>query len=263
VATVLKNVLRFTGLAVGVPESQAHGLQIGYATAAPRALTPQQVFVPVGPFNVSVDDTNVTVTRRNNSPSDAVDVYVEWTHSIDQTWPPSGVPAGVPFVVQGGSLTAAFDPARTIVVAQTGGDAQTIEAGLTQAGALVPAPDATNPAMVWVFPGVYVEDPLTVPTGVTLWGHGAAATLVTANVATQPLLTVGAGAEIRDLRVQGASGVGGIGLLDQAAGRAIVRGLCILDCTTGIRATGANVILFVHSCCLRRPPLLVGHRSHG
>jgi hypothetical protein len=181
------------------------------------------------------------VTRLANSPGASVDVWVEWRHSIDQVWPSTGIPAGVPLIVQAGG-TGGVDPARVIHVATSGGDATTVAAGLALAQALVPAPSAANPATVKVYPGVYTEDPLSIPVGVTVAGCGAVATIISAATTTQPLVTLAAGAEINSVTLSGANGVGGVGMLANQAGTSIARTMFISDCTTGLRVTGANVI---------------------
>ena len=96
-ATVLKNVLRFTGLVIGVPSVQAHGCNYNG-----RAVPPKNVWLNGGGFTVAVDDTNVTITR-TASGSAAVDVAVELWHSYEDAEPlPSGIPASVmPFIMQG------------------------------------------------------------------------------------------------------------------------------------------------------------------
>ncbi len=103
-ATVLYNVLSFTNLVVGVAQSQAHGLQIDLDSAGVRPLTPQLILPDRTPFTITVDATNVTVTRTLASPGAAVDVWVQYSHSIEQVWPRTGIPAGLPHVVQGGDV---------------------------------------------------------------------------------------------------------------------------------------------------------------
>jgi len=156
-----------------------------------------------------------------------------------------GAAAGSPTVSVGASNdpigTGGIGLDRTIIVAKAGGDANTIEDGITAVNALVPAPSSTNPAGVWVFPGVYTEDPLTVPEGVTLWGQSAVATIIEASTPTSPLVTLEAGAEINSATLTGANGVGGIGLLANQAGTALARTMFITDCTLALQVTGANV----------------------
>lgn len=101
--STLKNVVRFTGLAVGVPVSIAHGLELNGTAVQPQFTIPNQ-----GPFTIATSTTNVTVTRTASSPGDSVDVYVEYFHSIEAVFPKTGMPAGIPFLanlVSGGALS--------------------------------------------------------------------------------------------------------------------------------------------------------------
>lgn len=94
-ATVLKNIVRFAGLNVGVPVAIAHGINLDG-----RALVPELVVPSTGPFTVVVDATNVTVTRTASSPGAAVDIYVEWFYTPERVFDPQNdPPAGLPFIV--------------------------------------------------------------------------------------------------------------------------------------------------------------------
>ena len=97
-ADTLKNIVRFVAVPVGVPTALPHGLNI-----EGRALTPDLCF-PLAPnnFDVTADDTNVTVTNNGNAAAD-IDVYVEFWHTIDRVFGPHDQfqPAGLtprPFV---------------------------------------------------------------------------------------------------------------------------------------------------------------------
>lgn len=59
--------------------------------------------------------------------------------------------------------------ARTIVVGQAGAiDSTSVATGIALANALIPPPSAADPVQVLVYPGTYVEPPMTVPTGVVV-----------------------------------------------------------------------------------------------
>jgi hypothetical protein len=92
--SILKNVLRFTGLAIGVTASQAHSLN---RNALP--LAPDNVWLNGGGFNVSVDASNLTIERTPSGQA-AVDAAVELWHSIEDAEPPGGITA-LPFIMQG------------------------------------------------------------------------------------------------------------------------------------------------------------------
>jgi len=91
--TVLKNILAFTGLVVGVPVSLPHLLAFGT-----RSVIPEFITADGGGFTITADATNVTVTRTLGA-ADAVNVCVERWHTIEDAQPPGGLSAFYPFVV--------------------------------------------------------------------------------------------------------------------------------------------------------------------
>jgi hypothetical protein len=95
VTTVLKNVLPFTGLAVAVPASLPHKLNVNSVP-----VKPQFGALSASGFTVQADATNVTVTRTTGGAD--VDVYVEHWHTIEDCEPPGGLNALTPFFVESG-----------------------------------------------------------------------------------------------------------------------------------------------------------------
>lgn len=95
-STILKNVLSFSALVVGVPVAQPHLLNLNSVTAKPRIL-----LADGGGFTIIADATNVTVTRTLGA-SASVNVYCELWHSIEDAEPqPSGISTLLfPFVMQ-------------------------------------------------------------------------------------------------------------------------------------------------------------------
>jgi hypothetical protein len=76
----LKNILSFTGLVVGVPQSIAHQLNwMG------RAVVPDIVSLDQGGYTVAATSTLLTVTRNAGAPA-AVDALVESWHSIERAF---------------------------------------------------------------------------------------------------------------------------------------------------------------------------------
>jgi hypothetical protein len=94
---VLKNVLRFSGLGIGVGVTQTHGLR--YES---RSLAPKNVWANGGGYSISADATNVYVTRLAAG-ADSVDVAVELWHTYEDAEPlPGGIATSlVPFIMQG------------------------------------------------------------------------------------------------------------------------------------------------------------------
>jgi hypothetical protein len=81
-ATILKNVLQFTGLAIGVPTSLPHKLNVNGIPVAPKLGGAN-----MEGFTITADTTNVIVTRTVNAGGDAVQVYVEYWHTIEAVLP--------------------------------------------------------------------------------------------------------------------------------------------------------------------------------
>lgn len=239
-ATQLKNILSFVAVAPGVPTSLPHGLNWNTLAVVPDIATPS-----VAGFTITADATNVTVTN-TLAIAASIDVLVESWHTHERAFGASAttVLAPQPFVpnyTDGGGQQ--FPPDRTIVV-EKGGPIATITAGLVAAAALVPAPSAADPAMVWVFPGVYQEAPLVMIPYVALTAaDGASSTIIEATVATSPLITAAVNAEIRDVTLRGANGVGGIGILHNTVGLSVARNIIARDCETGYRASGVGANL--------------------
>jgi hypothetical protein len=109
-ATILKNIVRFTGLVIGVPVALPHLLNVNGEPALPQVNLPSE-----GGFTVTVDNVNVTVTRLATGPA-AVDVYVEHWHTYETVLPPGQLVGLVPFILgtTGGSGPSA-DPTITFV----------------------------------------------------------------------------------------------------------------------------------------------------
>ena len=150
-------------------------------------------------------------------------------------------------------LSGTVTRARTVVVAKSGGDTTTIDAGLTLAAALVPAPSVTDPATVLVFPGVYSEVPLTAVGFVSVVSTGGSAvTVIDATIATSPVFVGAINAEIEGFTLRGADGVGGVGLQHSGGTFFAARRIVVQDCTTGFLSTGASTNMTLVDCLAQR-----------
>ena len=143
-----------------------------------------------------------------------------------------------------------YNPDRTVVVAKTalGADATNIADAITKANALSPAPSASAPAAIVVHPGIYSTPPFTLPAYVNLVGVGGAeAVVLDASTATAALCTASGGQRVQGLTLQGADGVGGIGVSNggAVAGVLVIEGCRIVECTLGINCDGANRVVDV------------------
>jgi len=92
-ATRLKNIVKFENMVDGV-NAMPHYLNIDNMDQGPDFLV-----TSLPGFEVSADETNVYVTKDGNSPSDAVDVFVEHWHSFDRFVGSQGYIDPQPFVV--------------------------------------------------------------------------------------------------------------------------------------------------------------------
>lgn len=128
-ATTIKSIVRFTNLQPGVPTSLPHNLKIpagdpldGEIPVVPDVCTPS---ICDGSFEVTADDTNVTVQRLGDG--DAVDVLAEWWHTIERAFGGAQI-VGLspkPFVVCGGGAGQPgcfpYDPETFTIFARTTG----------------------------------------------------------------------------------------------------------------------------------------------
>jgi hypothetical protein len=105
-------------------------------------------------------------------------------------------------------------------------------------------PSAANPALVLVWPGVYDEDPLTLPSWVTLASaDGAETAVIQATTATAALITQAPNSVLKGVTLRGANGVGGSLLGMSGSGTATCLGCTFADCTDGILLSGAGKTL--------------------
>jgi hypothetical protein len=188
VPNVLKSVVAFVGLVPGAPTTLPHGLLDAFGVG----IVPDLVTADTAPITVmAVDATNVTV-RNDGAIALTTNVLCEHWHSIPRALTP-GLTALTPqpFVPAGIGAAATVQPARTIRVAQTGGDATSVAAGIALAAALIPVPSTADPATVLVYPGVYNEPPFTMLAGTSLVGIGSDKSAhIIATVPTSPLMTL-------------------------------------------------------------------------
>lgn len=163
--TILKNVVRFTGLVVGVPVVQPHNLNLS-TNGILVPLLPQFVATNAGGFTVTVTDLTVTVTRTAAASTGNVLVYVEHWHTIEEVLPPGNLATLVPFVIQPG----------------TGGGGGGVDTdGVTIGG------DGTAGNALFVIPSGLDEQVAVAVDGVTITGDGTTANPLVA--AAAPAIT--------------------------------------------------------------------------
>lgn len=134
-----------------------------------------------------------------------------------------------------------FAPDRCFFVALKGGDVDNIADAITKVNGLSPVPSAANPAAIVVYPGSYSTAPFILPAGVTLVGAaGKEATILDASTATAALCTSPGPSVIRDVTLQDASGVGGIGVDVSGTGGVFLNDVLVKNCETLVRCVGTG-----------------------
>jgi hypothetical protein len=97
--TILKNVVQFSGLVVGVPTSLPHLINVNGVAVIPQLAAADAPGYTQA--NVIVDPFNVTVTALPGAPS-SVEIYLEHWHTIEDVTPPGNLAGMVPFMVASG-----------------------------------------------------------------------------------------------------------------------------------------------------------------
>ena len=110
--TILKNIVAFGALELDTPVSLLHRLNVNGI-----AVVPKIVGADAAGFTIAANATNVTVTRTATSVGDAVNIYVEYWHTIESVTPlvppPGSLIGQVPFILAtGGGGSAQLTNAR-------------------------------------------------------------------------------------------------------------------------------------------------------
>lgn len=172
--TILKNILRFTGLVVGVPVVQPHNLNLS-TSGILVPLLPQFVATNAGGFTVAITNLTVTVTRTVDAVTGTVLVYVEHWHTIEEVLPPGNLVTLVPFLIQPG----------------TGGGGGGVDTdGVTIGG------DGTPGNALFVIPSGLDEQVTVAVDGVTITGDGTTANPLVAVAGTAAILVEDEGAPV-------------------------------------------------------------------
>jgi len=90
--TILKNVVAFSGLLIGVPVALPHGLNVNGTPVVPQLVLPA-----AGGYTITANATAITVTRLATGAA-AVQVFAERWHSIEDVLPVTELAGLVPFI---------------------------------------------------------------------------------------------------------------------------------------------------------------------
>lgn len=133
-----------------------------------------------------------------------------------------------------------FSPDRCFFVAKKGGDADNIADAITKVNGLSPAPSASAPAAIIVYPGVYSTPPFTLPAYVSLASaDGCDSAVLDASTTTSALCTAPGPNTIKDITLRDADGVGGSGVNVSGTGDVLLAGVKVQNCETAVRCVGA------------------------
>lgn len=143
-----------------------------------------------------------------------------------------------------------FAPDRCFFVAKKGGDVDNIADGITKINGLSPAPSASAPAALIVYPGVYSTPPFTLPNYTSLVGAaGEEATTLEASTTTSALCTANGGSRVAGIKLKGANGIGGVGLNNGGATAALhAEHVVVDDCSTGFQIDGSGRLTHLQDC---------------
>lgn len=121
--------------------------------------------------------------------------------------------------------------------------------GAAIAGVILAGPAVGSPYLILAQPGSYSEQPLIVPSYVTLASVGGPNTvIVPASVIAAPLVSLQANSVVVGLTLSAASGAGGHGVRLSAAGTATAINCVATGCETGFAVTNASSVLTLVGC---------------
>lgn len=147
------------------------------------------------------------------------------------------------------SPTGGSSPSRNISVAQSGGDYTSIVDAINYAITLTPVNG--NGVVIEIYPGTYTEtNPIIIPSYVSIKGKGSVidTTISPATSLTAAIFQMSSNSTLQNVKLSGASGVGGIGINAPSIINCVVRNILIVDCDIGFRATGSNCNLICRDC---------------
>ena len=133
------------------------------------------------------------------------------------------------------------------------GDAITIEEGIDKA--IVLAPSATNPVVIQVRPGIYTENPLTIPNYVAVVSTGDNnTTYIDAITTTSPIMTVGSYSTISGFYFRNANGIGGCAIKGGGT-NCVIDSCASSNCETGFYAiAGVSSYMRCVNCAVINAP---------
>lgn len=128
------------------------------------------------------------------------------------------------------------------------------------ANAAITTASPGNPFLLQVHPGILVEDnPIQLKPGITVTGSdGAGTVLVLPQDDTQPVFLGAGGVILKDISIQGASGIGGRGVFFQDVASVppavmLIAGVRFADCEKGIEVVGDGAFLQCVGCVFEAP----------
>lgn len=203
--TILKNIVQFTGLVVGVPTPLPHRLNVNGIPVVPKIGGGD-----AGGFTFTANATNVIATRTADAASGNVNVYVEYWHSMEAVVPlvpPPGHLIGLtPLFFAGGGGGGAAAQLLSIYGDGSFGDHVTAGDETWTTDVALPPPGApTVPVGSSIVSAFFNNLTISPGNSVTVGGLTDQATQAAVVIFVKGTLSIGAGARIH---VNGGNGGG-------------------------------------------------------
>jgi hypothetical protein len=213
--TILKNIVQFTGLVIGVPTSLPHRLNVNG-----RPVMPKIGGGDAGGFTITADTVDVTATRLAGADPD-VNVYVEYWHTLESVTPlipPPGQLIGLTPLFFAGGSGGSGAASQLLSIYGDGAYGDYVTAGDETWTSLAGAPGAPVVPVGSALPFAFFDN-LTISPGdsVTVGGLTDQATQRAVVIFVRDTLTIGAGSNIN---VNG--GAGGTGAAPGLGRNAII-----------------------------------------
>jgi hypothetical protein len=204
--TILKNIVQFTGLVIGVPTSLPHRLNVNG-----RPVMPKIGGGDAGGFTITADTVDVTATRLAGADPD-VNVYVEYWHTLESVTPlipPPGQLIGLTPLFFAGGSGGSGAASQLLSIYGDGSYGDYVTAGDETWTSLAGAPGAPAVPVGSPLPFAFFDN-LTISPGnsIAVGGFTDQATQRAVVIFVKDTLTIGAGSRIH---VNGGNGPGTIG----------------------------------------------------
>jgi len=139
---------------------------------------------------------------------------------------------------------------QVITVGATGAITTTIKDAVDLA--ISKSPSVTNPITIIVQPGTYSEDPIVIPSYVSITGlDGSKVTLIDALDPNNIMFTMSINSSLKGMRLTGANGVNGVAVKSTTGSAdSILTDIAIRNCTKAVYSSGVASAIRCYQCTL-------------